>query len=52
MLLELARWLAAQDIRFFNVFNYITFRAVLACATALFIGLAAGPRVIRYLAVM
>ena len=52
MLLELARWLAAQDIRFFNVFNYITFRAVLACATALFIGLAAGPRVIRYLAEM
>jgi phospho-N-acetylmuramoyl-pentapeptide-transferase len=51
MLLELARWLS-QDIRFFNVFNYITFRAVLACATAMLIGLFAGPKVIRKLAEM
>ena len=34
MLLELARWLA-HDIRAFNVFNYITLRAVLATLTAL-----------------
>ena len=51
MLLELAKWFA-QDVRFFNVFQYLTLRAVLACATALLIGLAAGPRVIRYLAEM
>ena len=36
MLLELARWLA-HDIRGFNVFNYITLRAVLATLTALII---------------
>ena len=34
MLLELAQWLA-KDIRAFNVFSYITLRAVLACLTAL-----------------
>ena len=33
MLLALAQWLA-QDVRFFNVFNYITLRAVLAAMTA------------------
>ena len=49
MLLELTQWLA-KDIRFFSVFNYITLRAVLAAATALLIGLAAGPWVIRRLA--
>ena len=42
MLLELAQWLA-QDIRAFNVFNYITLRAVLACLTALAISFIAGP---------
>ena len=36
MLLELAQWLA-KDIRAFNVFSYITLRAVLACLTALVI---------------
>lgn len=51
MLLELAKWLST-DIRFFSVFNYLTLRAMLAMATALFIGLVAGPRVIRYLAQM
>lgn len=51
MLLELAQWLA-KDIRFFAVFNYITLRAVLACATALLIGLIAGPTVIRKLAAL
>ncbi len=34
MLLELAQWLA-QDVRAFNVFSYITLRAVLAALTAL-----------------
>jgi phospho-N-acetylmuramoyl-pentapeptide-transferase len=48
MLLELLQWLS-QDIRAFNVFNYLTLRAVLAAATALAIGLAAGPWVIRKL---
>ncbi len=48
MLLELSRWLA-EDIRAFGVFNYLTLRAVLACATALLVGLVAGPMVIRKL---
>jgi phospho-N-acetylmuramoyl-pentapeptide-transferase len=51
MLLELAQWLA-RDIRGFSVFNYITLRAVLAAMTALLIGLALGPKVIRKLAEM
>jgi phospho-N-acetylmuramoyl-pentapeptide-transferase len=49
MLLELARWLSESHIRAFSVFEYITFRAVLACGTALVIGLFAGPKVIRKL---
>ena len=49
MLLMLAQWLG-QDIRGFNVFNYITLRAVLAAMTALIISFLAGPRVIRWLA--
>jgi phospho-N-acetylmuramoyl-pentapeptide-transferase len=48
MLLELFQWLS-QDIRAFNVFGYLTLRAVLAAATALLIGLAFGPWVIRKL---
>jgi phospho-N-acetylmuramoyl-pentapeptide-transferase len=48
MLLELAQWLA-KDIRAFNVFNYITLRAVLACLTALLISFVVGPTVIRRL---
>ena len=48
MLLELFQWLAT-DIRAFNIFNYLTLRAVLAAATALLIGLLAGPGVIRKL---
>ena len=48
MLLELAQWLA-RDVRLFNVFNYITLRAVLACLTALAISLILGPFVIRKL---
>lgn len=49
MLLELARWLADSHFRAFGVFEYITLRAVLACATSLIIGLAFGPWVIRRL---
>jgi len=49
MLLLLFQWLG-QDVRAFNVFNYITLRAVLAAMTALIISFAAGPRVIRWLA--
>jgi phospho-N-acetylmuramoyl-pentapeptide-transferase len=48
MLLEIAQWLA-KDVRLFNVFNYITLRAVLACLTALAISLILGPMVIRKL---
>jgi len=48
MLLELAR-LLAQDIRGFNVFNYITLRAVLATLTALLISFIVGPKMIRKL---
>jgi phospho-N-acetylmuramoyl-pentapeptide-transferase len=48
MLLELFQWLST-DIRAFNIFNYLTLRAVLAAGTALLIGLFAGPRVIRKL---
>jgi len=49
MLVELFRWLADNHFRGFAVFEYITLRAVLACATALLIGLVAGPSVIRKL---
>ncbi|WP_341667526.1 phospho-N-acetylmuramoyl-pentapeptide-transferase [Alcaligenes sp. SDU_A2] len=49
MLLELARWLSDSHIRAFGVFEYITLRAILACATALAIGLLCGPWVIRKL---
>ena len=48
MLLELARWLA-NDIRAFNVFNYITLRAVMATLTALVISFVVGPGLIRKL---
>jgi len=48
MLLELAQWLG-REVRVFNVFGYITLRAVLACLTALAISLMLGPLVIRKL---
>jgi phospho-N-acetylmuramoyl-pentapeptide-transferase len=48
MLLELAQWLA-KDIRGFNVFSYITLRAVLATMTALSISFVLGPALIRWL---
>lgn len=50
MLVELFAWLAANYDSGFRVFEYITMRAVMACATALVIGLIAGPWVIRKLA--
>ncbi len=48
MLYELTRWLS-PTFSVLSVFEYITLRAMFACATALFIGLLAGPRVIRKL---
>ncbi len=42
MLLALANWIAA-DVRAFNVFGYITLRAVLATMTALVISFVVGP---------
>ena len=51
MLLSLAQWLQSlsHEWGFLRVFQYITFRAVMAAMTALLIGLAAGPWVIRRL---
>jgi phospho-N-acetylmuramoyl-pentapeptide-transferase len=51
MLHELFQYLS-QDVRAFNVFGYLTLRAVLATGTSLLIGLLAGPRVIRWLTEM
>ncbi len=51
MLLELFRhW--SESVSGFSVFNYLTLRALLAALTALFIGFAAGPVVIRKLRAM
>ncbi len=51
MLPSLAQWLQtlSPEFGFFRVFQYITFRAVMAALTALLIGLAFGPMVIRRL---
>jgi phospho-N-acetylmuramoyl-pentapeptide-transferase len=50
MLLSLTQWLADDvHIRAFNVFNYITLRAVLATLTALLISFIVGPLMIRKL---
>ncbi|MFT3664673.1 phospho-N-acetylmuramoyl-pentapeptide-transferase [Piscinibacter sp.] len=51
MLLSLAQWLQtlSPEFGFFRVFQYLTFRAVMAALTALLIGLAFGPWVIRCL---
>ena len=48
MLLLLAEWLE-QYVRAFNVFGYITLRAVLATMTALVISFVIGPRMINWL---
>ena len=54
MLLSLAQWLQtlSPEFGFFRVFQYLTFRAVMAALTALLIGLIAGPPVIRRLAAL
>jgi len=52
MLLSLSQWLLLlypEEFSFLRVFQYITFRAVMAALTALLIGLAFGPWVIRRL---
>ncbi len=51
MLLSLAQWLQtlSPEFGYFRVFQYLTFRAVMAALTALLIGLVAGPYVIRRL---
>ena len=54
MLLSLAQWLQglSPEFGFLRVFQYITFRAVMAAMTALLLGLAAGPVFIRRLAAL
>ena len=54
MLLSLAQWLQEHyaGFGFLRVFQYITFRAVMAALTSLVIGLAFGPWVIRWLTAM
>ncbi|WP_342130534.1 phospho-N-acetylmuramoyl-pentapeptide-transferase [Hydrogenophaga sp. OTU3427] len=51
MLLSLAQWLQglSPEFGFLRVFQYITFRAVMAAMTALLLGVAAGPMFIRRL---
>jgi phospho-N-acetylmuramoyl-pentapeptide-transferase len=55
MLLSLSQWLAQnwpEQLGFLRVFQYLTFRAVMAAMTSLLIGLAFGPWVIRRLTEM
>src|SRR4029434_393261 len=54
MLLSLAQWLQAisPEFGFLRVFQYITFRAVMAAMTSLLIGLIAGPCARRHLAAL
>ena len=54
MLIGLAQWLQglSPEFGFFRVFQYLTFRAVMAALTALLMGLIAGPFVIRRLAAL
>ncbi len=48
MLLILAEWLS-EYIKAFQVFQYLTFRAILSALTALFLALIFGPRMIKTL---
>jgi phospho-N-acetylmuramoyl-pentapeptide-transferase len=48
MLLYLTEFLS-RNVRTFNVFSYLTLRAVLACMTALVISFVIGPRMIAWL---
>ncbi len=54
MLLSLSQWLLVQfpEWGFLRVFQYLTFRAVMSAMTAMLIGLAFGPWVIRKLTSM
>ncbi len=54
MLINLSQWLQtlSPEFGFFRVFQYLTFRAVMAALTALLMGLVAGPIVIRRLAAL
>ncbi len=54
MLLSLAQWLQtlSPEFGYFRVFQYLTFRSVMAAVTALLIGLAAGPFVIARLSAL
>ncbi|MFN5348476.1 MAG: phospho-N-acetylmuramoyl-pentapeptide-transferase [Polaromonas sp.] len=54
MLINLGQWLQtlSPEFGFFRVFQYLTFRAVMAAVTALLMGLVAGPIVIRRLAAL
>jgi phospho-N-acetylmuramoyl-pentapeptide-transferase len=55
MLLSLSQWLLdmyPEQFSYLRVFQYITFRAVMAALTALLIGLAFGPWVIRRLSAL
>ena len=51
MLLELAQWLAPH-ISAFHLFQYLTFRAIMATLTALAVSLLLGPGMIRRLAAL
>ena len=48
MLIWLADWLTQFDSGF-NVFSYLTLRAILSTLTALLIAILIGPKMIRYL---
>ena len=54
MLMSLAQWLQtlSPEFGFLRVFQYLTFRALMAALTALVVGLVAGPYVIRRLAAL
>jgi phospho-N-acetylmuramoyl-pentapeptide-transferase len=54
MLLSFIHWLQSvyPDMKFLRVFDYLTFRAVMAAMTSLVLGLAIGPWVIAKLAVL
>ena len=54
MLLTLAQWLQtlSPEFGFLRIFQYLTFRALMAALTALVVGLVAGPYVIRRLAAL
>jgi len=54
MLLSLAQWLQtlSPEFGFLRIFQYLTFRALMSALTALLLGLAAGPFVIRRLTLL